>query len=412
MWPFAVNWREPYEVTHAFLTDIFTSRAGLETRRALRKTPRKSLGHTAFLRNDTLVQFNRLMMTAHNMQIIFPELTRQAALAANVAAEGTALLLTAPAPRWMAVGGEIVIGRGSAARVGEIEQINGAQITLVEPVGAFVLGERVYHALTGRLANRIDAQRVTNAMAEARVIFNVNPGSEIVSETDQGPAFGGREIFPWPHNWASGQDVSQEWPVELVDFDAGVIAAFTSIDIPAQLRGTDVLCRSPEAAESLLEFFIRMRGRRGEFMRPSGEQDLTPMVPLQAGQDTVLIRGRELFETFLDDPIHGAIVAVIGGMPFYRTVANMLTVGANTLLTVDQPWPTTGLPSRISWFYNCRLESDELMFSWRTNHVAQTSMTSRTLPFITGVDYSAYRATPAGEDRVTPEGEERIVIYL
>lgn len=410
MWPFKVNWRDPYEVRYAFSTDIFTSRAGLETRRAKRMTPRKSISHTALFHDDNLRQFNRLIMTGQNMQIIMPEVTRQVPTTQPLAVDATSVYLV-PA-RWMLPGGEVVVGRGNAARLGVIDEIAVDHIVLTEAVGAFAKGTSVYPALTGRLADTIDATRATNKIAEGKIIFNVNPGSEIVSETVEGHTFGGIEICPWTHNWKTAEDVSQSWPIDVVDFDAGVIAVHTSIDMPAQLRGSDILCRSAAAAEDLLAFFQRMRGRQGEFMRSTREFDLLPFVAVVEGQSTIEIKGHETYDTFLDDPMHGAIAVLLGGETVYRLITAMVKTLGHTTLTVDAPWPSSGMPTRVSWFYTCRLEGDELALSWKTDQAATATLTSRTLPLLSGVDYTAYRVTPAGEDRVTPEGEQRIVLYI
>lgn len=410
MWPFTVNWREPYEITYAFSTDIFTSRAGLETRRAKRMTPRKSLSHTALFRDDSLRQFNRLIMTGQNMQIIMPEVPRQVRMTQALAAGATSVYLV-PAG-WMAPGAEVVVGRGTAARLGVIDEVAVDHIVLEDAIGAFAKGERVYPALTGRLADTIDASRATNTIAQGKIIFHVDPGSETISETEADDTFAGVEICPWAHNWDNAQDISQTWPIDVVDYDSGVIAVHTSIDMPAQLRGADILCRNVEAAEDLLAFFQRMRGRQGQFMRASGEQDLVPFAPVVEGENTIIIKGRETFDTFLDDPIHGAIAVRLGGDVIFRLITAMVATGGNTVLTVDATWPTSGLPPRVSWFYSCRLEGDEITFSWKNDRVSAATLTSRTLPLLSGVDYTAYRVTPAGEDRVTPEGEQRIVLYI
>lgn len=411
MWPFAPNWRDTYDVSYEFRTDIFASDDGSEQRRALRTTPRKSITFTGLAQQDQLRRFNRLMDTAQKLPVIMPEVTRCANTLTDLAANAVIASLDRSAPPWMAAGREVVLSDAAAGySLATVSAVSGSQVTFTTAPGARASGLRIHPALTGWLDEKIGTKRSTNSVAEVNVSFSVEPCSETYDATTVDSIYEDTEWLQLDHNWANPLPVDHTWPRGLIDFGRGRTVTYQPINFPTSVRTIDLTLRS---ADAIIAFFVRMRGQRGTFLASSLEQDMVPAID-PAGA-TLTIAGSDVFNAYAGDPVRSLIEINAAGLGlFARRIVNMSLIGGNTVLTLTEALPPMSAAQilRISWLTYARFATDSLLVSYVSSQAAKVRLNIQTLPLGAREVDLLLRATLDGDLRVTPAGDDRMVIYV
>ena len=148
----------------------------------------------------------------------------------------------------------------------------------------------------------------------------------------------------------------------------------------ARLLAADYTGRAPEARR-ILNFFLRQKGRRGEFYVPSDTAD----VPLAAatGNAFLYVDGQEFAAAWADHPVNRAVAFKMrDGTRFYRQVVAITVQGEQSRVQLDQAVPYYLSPADvevISWLPVMRLASDELIIEWLTTNAIRARLTYRTL---------------------------------
>lgn len=408
MFPFRPNWRDSYSVARSFKTDVFTAEAGGESRRALRVIPRRSVEFSLLTQGQDFQQYQAFVRTSQNMPVVMPDFSRCVSVASVV---GAVVTLKARAPMWVQPGMEVILEKGSTRVVGTVAAVMWKTVTLAEPVGG---GVRMYEALTGKFDQGLSTKVKTSRLGDTAVQFTVEPGSDLAVTGVAGNNFQDREVFSFPTNWAGDFSVSNDWPVQTIDYGFGRRTVFSPIDFPKESQSMSVLARSADEAEWLLGFFQRMRGCCGEFIRHTGIED---MEIVSIDDTTAVVRGDMLRELYADDPIHKAIyVKFSGGVEAYRGIVEKERFGNNdTLIVLDEPWPAEAYGRdiiRCSWARVNRLLSDDLTMEWQTPEIATCRLGMVALPMADPHDYAQLRVTTQPEIRAIVGGDERTVIYL
>lgn len=388
LWPFLPNWREPYVVTYEFKSDVFTSRSGRESRRALRQEARKAIEFLVTARADALRAFNRLMATWQTRLIIVPEATRYAASVSPMAAEGDVMIFES-VPAWVRPGLNVVLVYGDAVELRIVDSVDGVEVTFQTVSGtAWPTGTRMHPGLRAYAANDLQATRQTNAVAEMKVRFDVNPGSEdAVDPGNPSDTFNERELFLLRPNWSGGVDITHNLPVEDVDYGIGLVAKFYPVAYASRLFRATFVQRNEADVDSIRQFFWRMRGQVGEFYMPTWEDDLPLKVQSDAGTNIMRVAGTDVARAYAEDPVHKAImVALNDGTRIFKTITDIRIVedvdGTDTLIEIEDTWASNIDPAdvlMICWVYVCRLASDAVTVQWLTDKVAQTQLSIVTL---------------------------------
>lgn len=390
LWPFTPNWRAGVETSPGYRTDIITSRSGKEQRRALRTQPRRTISYTVTVAREDRNRLVRLLAKWQARPITMADPTRRVVTPVY------------EPPAWLIDGAAVVI--------------DNAAVTF-DPATTYPDGTVIQPALTGLLSGTVEAQHDTSTVAEAKITFAVDPGSETIDRGEPGLyVLNGREVLAKRPNWASGISEQFEWPTEQVDFGHGRIETFRPIDTGWFTQQADYVGLGAEGAAEIESFFHRMYGRRGEFYMPTGTADLTIGATAVADSTTLTVAGRETFDDFADDPRYRAIALQMrDGRLLLRQIASMSLAGANTVLTVTEPWTTAFTPAdvaKVSWMPVFRFANDELTVQWPTDGVAQLQLSMRSLKDlpperpVTGLDGAAqWLLETWGEDGVVPFDE-------
>lgn len=384
IWPFRVNWREPYRVTYSFKTDVITSRSGLEQRRSLRIQPRKRVEFLTMARGEQLDALRRVLLAQQSRVIDMPEVTRRLTLGGAATVGSTTLQLNVAAPAWCVAGARLFLApRGASG--GEVATLlgvsgGGTTLNLTAPIStARAVGDRVYPALRGRLADQLRLGRETNRVAELDVRFDVDPGSEPALSPPAAPVtFNGREVFGFDVNWRDRPEEIFLRPVDIVDFDRGRVDSLLAVRTPGRRRQAQHQATSVQAADALRDAFLRARGQRGEFHITTGEPDITLALAFDAGATEVRVSGTETAAAYAEDRAHRTVQILLSdGRSVLRSVTGLAAQANASVLTLSAGMPWGGSPStvaRIAWAPVCRFAGDDLTIEWLTDSVARSTL--------------------------------------
>lgn len=384
LFPLGPNWSQGYTQTFEYKTDIITSRSNREQRRALRALPRRGIEFTASAERDGLNRLNALLAARQNRNLCLPDLTRTVTLATPLA-ETAAEFTVADPPPWLVAGIWIVFLRGEAMAAYLVEDVDGEDITLADPLGeGWAAGSKLCRGMTGLLDDDARAQMPVNTVSSFSLSFMANPGTDTIDDAGEAETeFNGREVFTLRPNWSRGLDLTHTLSPERVDFGRGAIRAFRPVDFPAQLRRAEFVGRTAAEGAAIRRFFQRMKGRRGEFYMPSGLNDLPPSGALTGGTSTLTVTGAETAAAYAGSTVYRALcVRLADGTEIYRTVTNVAPSGNNSVVTVGANWAATVQPSDItmvSWMPVWRFASDLLTLEWLSDSVAQAGLAMQSL---------------------------------
>jgi hypothetical protein len=408
--PFIHNWQAKYVARREFSTEIITSEAGVEQRRSWRTTPRRTVRMSCLVALSDFRRFQRLVAASQNVPVIIPDLTRATTLSSNAAAGATTIQCHPAA--WLHDGLELIIDDGAAGDVTKISTIVSSSINLAVPIPAKLAGTMVRPALTAFWPQSFSLKMLTDSICSVDLDFKVDPVKELLRPSLAGATFNELEVFPFPANWRTALDVSWQWPVHIVDYERGPINQFRQIDFPTTIRSSEHLFASADEAQQLVDFFDRMKGRRGTFYLASGTGDMVMSSPVSSGDGMLFVEGHELANDFDEHPVFRAIqIELNDGSTFRRNVTNIVTSFENSRLNLDTPVNVALSPSdvaKISWLTLSRFATDALEMSYVTDQIATASTTVQSLPD-QQLDYTDLRSTLEGDDRETIPGDDRVV---
>lgn len=388
VWSFLPNWRQPFRVTREYRTDVAKSRSGKEQRRSLRTTPRRAFDYQTVAQDDRRRDLSGLLVHAQNKPFIMPDWSRRAALASSVAETGTVLALDSE-PSWIVAGRALFLFDGVTLTAVFVDSIAGTDVTLTAPLDqAWGAGTVVLPGPVGLLANDVRMRSITDSLATVAVRFDVEPASE----PEEAPAaastsFNGREVCLLQPNWGDGLDNTYIWPPERVDFGRGAISYCMPVDFPSRLRRASFVAANVTEARAIDDLFDRMKGQRGEFYLPTGENDLPPAAALTSGTATLRVAGTGTADYYAGSTVFKAIcVTLVDGTRLFRTVTSIATDAGDSVITCGSNWSSTIAADAvrlISWMPVWRFASDSLTTEWTTDSVAQADLTLRMLEDLT-----------------------------
>lgn len=388
LFPFDPNWRESYTVTLEFKTDVWTSTAGKEQRRALRQTPRKTLEFVATASRSKIRRLTGLLAKSQNNALLVPEATRFVHSVASME-PGASVMAVDGNPNWLLTGATVVLSFGERRETRQIEGVAAGQIqftaTGVEP---WPTGTKVSLGLRGVLDSSITTDRYTNTAAEMHVKFLVNPGSELDVPVPAAPVvWNGREVWTLRPNWGEGAQAVFEHARNDVDYGQGRTALFTEIPFGTRTWTATFVGQDYASAELVREFYTRMKGRRGEFYMPTWDNDIDLQVPALAGSQVLRVSGLDFAREFKDDTVYRAVAVLLRNNTWlYNAVESVGEIrddlGDDSAVQVADPWPlelNASTVKMISWMPVWGFGADSLTVEWLTASVAQMQIAMRTL---------------------------------
>jgi hypothetical protein len=370
LWPYGPDWSGGYQLTRSFLTDIATSRNNKEQRRALRDVPRISAAWRASIWDDDRRAADHWLRAAQNRPAVAANYARYIATTGSSSAGGSTLTIASP-PAWIAEG-QILVLCGDVHEAVVVDSVAGSTVTLTDTLANnWPSGSIVRPGLFGLLGGRTQATQRRRGALDLSLNLAVYPGGE--PPEDEGAAattFGGYEVFPdISPAWSGSPTLDYLMPVEQIDFGVGRTAQFRPIDTPQGLTEAEYGALTPAQALEIEQMFLRAKGRRGTFYRPTCEKDM--VLNADASGTTFLATGNDLSDDFgsFDYSAEPAAIEIVqtNGTRLHRLVTDIAASGGNSQITVNASVTiTVATTARISWMPLVRFASDDLTTDWRT----------------------------------------------
>lgn len=382
------NWASSYKVTFSFKTGIDISNAGYEQRLAYRVKPRKTFEYEVLHQNDQMTTFMSVLRNKQNIMHTAPDLARMYRTTVAVAAGASTLVFTA-IPKWLTNGRTVVFGYDPGTReILTVAGIVGTTVTFSTPfVYAHPSGSRLYAGVLGRLSPSLGSKFVTDRVQSLALTLEQDPGSEF----DPAPAaattfFNNREVLTRKPNWAGALDVGNDHPIEVIDYDSGVISAYSPILFGTETMKFSFNNRTPEDAVKIEDMFYRMYGRQREFYAPTWRKDMSLNSDIPAG-DTFFYTSGSIRENYADSQVYKAVCFVMtDGTLLLRQVSNIIAAGSESAVLLTEAFPQA-IPmasvDRICWLLVCRFATDSLTTEWITDRVSRHSLSIQSLPALT-----------------------------
>lgn len=390
LWPLPINWAGGYKQTLEFKTEIIPSRSGKEQRIALRTTPRRSVEFRCIAAAADRREVNRNLDLAHYIDFIVPDVPKGIELPTAVMAGGTDISVGS-VPSWASNGAVLTLLNGGDSGLCRVQAVDAGLgvITLSEPLDTdWPLGTVLCPGIIGALADTTATSRATNDVIDLGLSLSERPGYlNYTSPAAASVTHNGREVLLEKPNWSSPVSVSHSWATEEVDYARGTVARFVPTAFGTRATRWEFSRSGKAEALSLIETFMRARGRRGEFYAPTWENDLPPKSAIVSGTSYLRVEGTEAALEYNGSTVFTRLLLVKSdGTYMIRRVSSWSTVtdgdGSDSLLTLSEPWPADIPLSDIIMvsFLTCnRFASDILTVDWLTDSVASIQFNIQTI---------------------------------
>lgn len=385
IWPLVPNWAKGVKETLVFKTEVITSRSGKEQRRALRTTPRRNLVFQVLADNGRRQAFESAMSTNLDGAFLMPDFLRGVRSTSALPVSGSSITVRS-VPAWLVPGAKVALASQRKLQAFEVDSVVGLTVTFVESAEEAARTSSLLSPLVeGWTSESLKANLITRSITTADVDFDVAPGTESV---EQGEInfdwwFNGREILSLRPNWLRAPNITFSNNAETVDYGRGRVVKTTPVPFVTRVQQASYLRRTGEEIAFLRQFFMRMKGQRGDFYMTTGTSDLVLETAIVSGTNATTIAGPDAYDRYKDDPVYRAIlIRHVNGWQFSRSITEIALVGGNSVFTMASDWVFDLPPDEvvsISWMPLHRFASDTLVLDWATDQVAQSTLAIRTL---------------------------------
>lgn len=383
-WP---NWTSPVIESFEYLTTIITSRDGTEQRSAGRYYPRVSVSFQADETDDLRKRIETdLKSWPDDGLFVLPVRWRRVAFSADFASGSASITIVGSAPFWLQAGATVVAESATGQEVLTVESVSGSAVTF-EDVTALdhLAGDRLMLGYQVRYDSTVSLKMLIARHMGGSVNLDVDPasfGAWDVPGLSSDWEFQGYPIFPYKPNWRDGLDIKIEDFREIADFGRGVIDVDRYRNNLMRTQTMTFSALNQERVDEILSFFMDQRGMRGHFFMPSWTFDMEPAADMVLEADVMQVKGREIYDNYLNDEIGTALCVVYpdGCMQFNRIIGTALVSG-NTVFTFADNW-VRAVPTgtQIYWGNLVRFGTDRLEVRWLTSDVAEMSIPVVVLP--------------------------------
>lgn len=163
---------------------------------------------------------------------------------------------------------------------------------------------------------------------------------------------------------------------EKVDNGFGRVEFFQPIPFEKRLQRASFVGKDQAEIYSILRFFLRQRGRRGEFYAPSWVSELPVSSGITAAGTTIEVTGEEYAE-FNGSPVYTGIFLRVPGGYIARKIVSAVAAAGKTTITVDFAWGQLLSADQIKfagWLPVQRFAVDQLQIDWLTDAVGQMDL--------------------------------------
>ncbi|NBC28435.1 MAG: hypothetical protein GVY29_00410, partial [Spirochaetes bacterium] len=291
------NWESGVTLEYAYQTAILTSRDGTEQRMALRQQPRATMRYRSLMRPERI--YRHYADLTKNIDQLFTVPMRWKSEPITVS---TASTITVDAvPFWAIVGARVVVANETIEEASEITAINGTDLsvetTITDPT-------TLYAAAHGRYEDSVQVDAETSSVWTLDVQFAMEPGQIVPVTTITPDSFEGIDVFPFGPNWREAGELEFTSERETLDHDLGVISVRNPRTYITETIRHRFSLFNAQTTDEMLAFFVRQKGKRGEFWVPTDRADMEAIAPVSAGGTEIEVNSRDLGTYMADSPVY------------------------------------------------------------------------------------------------------------
>ena len=379
--PFRPNWNTRFTEMYSWKTSLSTSYSGaFEQAESLRDVPRREFQYALRLKKDEVNLFDLLTFGWLGKSYVTPLWHEGSSLTAPAMLGDTVIYLDTRY-RTFNVGGNAMIYKSSTKY--ELVQIvakTDTSLTLQDPVQQTLLGAKVYPALSCLLDGPISTSRQSSQHLDAAVKMTMNPAEGFLHIPDEAPPFTylGEELYVKETNWREPLAIEIDPRDKRVDNGLGPIRAEPKTTFPSIVRGFKWLLKDRPAANELLAYLGRRKGRATPVWMPSGVDDMFLALPALSTDVSLYMRPIDYTALVGLHPARRHVLFLMrDGSRLARKIESVDYVGAHSMVTIDAALGVPATPQnvkRISYLGFYRLGSDDVRFIWHTDAVAEVEV--------------------------------------
>ena len=235
------NWTDGWLERLIWATDVLTARDGTEQRVSLRARPRRSLEFSILVNGADAALLDVLLSAWQSRVYALPIWPDKAVLTSAIAAGTTVIPLTTTYLEYEA-DGLLVIGTDSRnTEAAEVLSVASNAVTLKQPLlQSWPAGAFVTPARTARLRVTQTVSRVTDAIATARLVFDI-ASTTTIARQESTTVFNSAPVWLTRPNRVRDIESDYQRLAEVLDFDTGITAVDDHAARPFVRRSFDYL---------------------------------------------------------------------------------------------------------------------------------------------------------------------------
>jgi hypothetical protein len=381
----APNWAGGISERLEWLTDVLEAHDGTEQRIRLRRVPRRSFEFQLDLAGHDVRVLDTLLHAWAARVLAVPVWTDRTVLAAPLSAGATALRVSDAANADYRAGGLVAFWSDNRQHeVGEIGSLAGNALTLKQPLArGWPAGTRVFPACFARLDGDVGVAHPTDALASARVRFEVEETSPLPA-IDAPTAYRGYRVLEWRPNRI--EDLTDTWrrKLALLDTRTGPVTLDDLSGQPVVGKRLRFTFRERATIQAFRAWLHARQGRAVPFWLSSGQSDLEVTRPIHAADQHLTVQNIG-YARYLASPTirRDVAIRVTGGTVHRRRLTGASEISDDEeLLTLDAGLGVTLAVQdvlRISFLDLVRLEADAQELFWETDGIVQAVLEVRTV---------------------------------
>lgn len=380
LFPYPANWRQPVVESFEFQTEVVTSQSGKEQRRAMRRNARFYQEYSIAATGPSALQLKRQLNFWGAYLFSVPNWARRAEVAAGAGAGVSAIPVTYPIPG-LRTGHKIMIesATGGVTTRTVVEQYMD-RIEIDSPlIYAVPAGSLVYLLLDGYLPQGQQSIALTDAAAQMSVRFEALPETiYFASASPAMPQHDGLEVVELKPNWQNGLETTHAYETYDVDFGRGRMVRYHPIDYTRPLVRWQMRSLNRDRSNAVIALFHRLKGRLKPCYVPSQLNDL-PVTKVSKGDTHLLVQGKDAY-LYWDRTVDRAIrIETVTGDVWYNRVTAITETEDGSDVKLATSIPAKADIRAVSWMRRCRLSSDLLVVSWRSDTISECDLTFSTL---------------------------------
>jgi len=379
------NWADGWLERLMWATDVLAARDGTEQRVSLRARPRRSLEFSILVGRDDAALLDVLLSSWQSRVYALPIWPDKGILAATVTAGNTVIPLTTTNLEYEA-DGLLVIGSDSRnTEAAEVLSVASNAVTLKQPLlqtwpaGAFVTPAR-----TARLRVTQSVSRVTDAIARARLVFDI-AGTTAIAKQESTTTFNSTPVWIARPNRVRDVDTDYQRLAEVLDFETGITAVDDHAARPFVRRSFDYLFKNRAEIAVFRGWLAARLGRLTAFWHPTWEASIVPTKKILSNQTVMTVASRGYALYF--NPMPGRTEAAFlhkNGSWYFRTITSFGagTNGDEEVMAINQSFGFDANPEdwvAIYFLEKTRLDADQIEINWQTDSVVEVSIPMRSV---------------------------------